>query len=51
MAVPTIYFKLIRYWNDHLPNTEKEKLRQQLRHFRLMVLMGIYQFGLRGGKD
>jgi len=36
MAVPTIYFKLITYW-ESLPVTEQEKITQALASFRLMV--------------
>lgn len=36
MAVPTIYFKLITYW-ESLPVAEQEKITQALSHFRLMV--------------
>ncbi len=36
MAVPTIYFKLITYW-DNLKETEKAKITENLKKFRLMV--------------
>jgi malonyl-CoA/methylmalonyl-CoA synthetase len=36
MAVPTIYFKLITYW-ENLPVTEQEKITSTLTNFRLMV--------------
>lgn len=36
MAVPTIYFKLITYW-ESLPVTEQKKISQALSSFRLMV--------------
>ncbi len=36
MAVPTIYFKLITYW-ESLSLMEQEKITQALSHFRLMV--------------
>ena len=36
MAVPTIYFKLISYFNE-LPETEQKLISQQLAKFRLMV--------------
>ena len=36
MAVPTIYFKLITYWND-LSMLEQEKISSVLSKFRLMV--------------
>ncbi|MCP9766141.1 acyl-CoA synthetase [Lacihabitans soyangensis] len=36
MAVPTIYFKLITYW-DNLPDTEKAEITENLQKFRLMV--------------
>lgn len=36
MAVPTIYFKLITYW-DNLPETEKTEITENLQKFRLMV--------------
>mgnify|MGYP001424901916 CR=1 FL=1 len=36
MAVPTIYFKLIKYWND-LPKVEQEQITTQIKSFRLMV--------------
>jgi malonyl-CoA/methylmalonyl-CoA synthetase len=36
MAVPTIYFKLIAYW-DELPDAEKDDLSNTLKDFRLMV--------------
>jgi len=36
MAVPTIYFKLISYW-DLLPDSERGKMSELLREFRLMV--------------
>ncbi len=36
MAVPTIYFKLIAYWND-LPKTEQQAISKVLNNFRLMV--------------
>ncbi|MFD0991174.1 acyl-CoA synthetase [Mariniflexile jejuense] len=36
MAVPTIYFKLIAYWND-LKKTEQEEIFLILKKFRLMV--------------
>ena len=36
MAVPTIYFKLITYW-ERLPKSEQEKTTNALSHFRFMV--------------
>lgn len=36
MAVPTIYFKLIAYW-DNAPESEQKKLSHALQKFRLMV--------------
>ncbi|MEL6718625.1 MAG: acyl-CoA synthetase [Bacteroidota bacterium] len=36
MAVPTIYFKLISYWNN-LPQDEQEAISNALKDFRLMV--------------
>jgi malonyl-CoA/methylmalonyl-CoA synthetase len=36
MAVPTIYFKLIAYW-DNLPESEKAQITENLKKFRLMV--------------
>jgi malonyl-CoA/methylmalonyl-CoA synthetase len=36
MAVPTIYFKLITYW-DNLPENEKAEITENLKKFRLMV--------------
>lgn len=36
MAVPTIYFKLIAYWNG-LPPTEQKEISAALKTFRLMV--------------
>ncbi|CAN5412229.1 acyl-CoA synthetase [soil metagenome] len=36
MAVPTIYFKLIAYW-EGIPDVEREQLASVLRRFRLMV--------------
>ncbi|MGB3146071.1 MAG: acyl-CoA synthetase [Maribacter sp.] len=36
MAVPTIYFKLITYFNE-LPQTEQKRISEQLAKFRLMV--------------
>jgi malonyl-CoA/methylmalonyl-CoA synthetase len=36
MAVPTIYFKLITYW-DNLSETEKAEITENLKKFRLMV--------------
>mgnify|MGYP003665301660 CR=1 FL=1 len=36
MAVPTIYFKLIAYWND-LQEQEKQAISLVLKQFRLMV--------------
>ncbi|MCP9770565.1 long-chain fatty acid--CoA ligase [Lacihabitans sp. LS3-19] len=36
MAVPTIYFKLIAYW-DNLGETEKTTISENLKKFRLMV--------------
>ncbi len=36
MAVPTIYFKLIAYWND-LPKIEQNQISENLKEFRLMV--------------
>ena len=36
MAVPTIYFKFITYW-DNLPETEKAEITENLKKFRLMV--------------
>jgi malonyl-CoA/methylmalonyl-CoA synthetase len=36
MAVPTIYFKLITYW-DNLPESEKAQITENLKKFRLMV--------------
>ena len=36
MAVPTIYFKLITYW-DNLPGTEKAEITENLQKFKLMV--------------
>jgi malonyl-CoA/methylmalonyl-CoA synthetase len=36
MAVPTIYFKLIAYYNQ-LPETEQQLISKQLKTFRLMV--------------
>ncbi len=36
MAVPTIYFKLIRYW-DNAKEEEQKKLSESCQHFRLMV--------------
>ncbi|MFH4966437.1 acyl-CoA synthetase [Gaetbulibacter sp. M235] len=36
MAVPTIYFKLIAYWNN-LPKLEKGEISSVLKKFRLMV--------------
>ncbi len=36
MAVPTIYFKLIAYY-DQLPASEQEKISKHLQQFRLMV--------------
>jgi malonyl-CoA/methylmalonyl-CoA synthetase len=36
MAVPTIYFKLIAFW-DTLSQTEKESVSASMEHFRLMV--------------
>jgi malonyl-CoA/methylmalonyl-CoA synthetase len=36
MAVPTIYFKLITYFNE-LPQTEQKSISEQLAKFRLMV--------------
>jgi malonyl-CoA/methylmalonyl-CoA synthetase len=36
MAVPTIYFKLIAFF-EKLPMSEQEKLKNAMKHFRLMV--------------
>jgi len=36
MAVPTIYFKLITYW-DNLPEIEQQTISANLKKFRLMV--------------
>jgi malonyl-CoA/methylmalonyl-CoA synthetase len=36
MAVPTIYYKLIAYWNE-LPAGQQQKISASLRDFRLMV--------------
>jgi malonyl-CoA/methylmalonyl-CoA synthetase len=36
MAVPTIYFQLIAYW-DKLPEVEKDEVSTNLKNFRLMV--------------
>ena len=36
MAVPTIYFKLIAYYNQ-LPASEQQKISERLQSFRLMV--------------
>ena len=36
MAVPTIYFKLIAYW-ESLPETEQQTFTEIMRSFRLMV--------------
>ena len=36
MAVPTIYFKLITYYNE-LPESDQQKISEQLKSFRLMV--------------
>lgn len=36
MAVPTIYFKLIAYWNE-LPANEQKEITAALQDFRLMV--------------
>ncbi|WP_461041880.1 acyl-CoA synthetase [Spirosoma harenae] len=36
MAVPTIYFKLIAYW-EALPETEQQAVTETMRSFRLMV--------------
>ncbi|MCF8323808.1 MAG: acyl-CoA synthetase [Leadbetterella sp.] len=36
MAVPTIYFKLITYW-DNLAEMEKQAITENLKKFRLMV--------------
>ena len=36
MAVPTIYYKLIAYWNE-LPVNHREKTSESLRRFRLMI--------------
>ena len=36
MAVPTIYYKLIAYW-DALPQTEQTYISEKLKDFRLMV--------------
>lgn len=36
MAVPTIYYKLIAYWND-LPEAEQKEISAALQDFRLMV--------------
>lgn len=36
MAVPTIYFKLITYW-DNLEEAEKKAITENLKKFRLMV--------------
>lgn len=36
MAVPTIYYKLIHYW-DQLPAEEQQQIGRRLRKFRLMV--------------
>ena len=36
MAVPTIYYKLIHYWEQE-NKVEQEKMSQSLAHFRLMV--------------
>ncbi len=36
MAVPTIYYKLIAYWNE-LPDTKKDQISNSLNKFRLMV--------------
>ena len=36
MAVPTIYFKLIAYW-DNLDETEKTSISENLKKFRLLV--------------
>lgn len=36
MAVPTIYFKLISYWED-APDLEKKQISHALKNFRLMV--------------
>ncbi len=36
MAVPTIYYKLITYWND-LPQAEQEQITTHIKSFRLMV--------------
>ena len=36
MAVPTIYFKLITYW-DNLADIEKQAITENLKKFRLMV--------------
>lgn len=36
MAVPTIYYKLIAYWNE-LPEEEQQEVSSALKDFRLMV--------------
>lgn len=36
MAVPTIYYKLINYWNE-LPTAEQQAISAALKDFRLMV--------------
>lgn len=36
MAVPTIYYKLIAYWNE-LPSNEQQTISASLKNFRLMV--------------
>ncbi len=36
MAVPTIYFKLLAYWDELAPN-EQEELKRCMQKFRLMV--------------